>query len=208
MPSPDPYRNIAAIYDRLIEPMQAGVRHVAVGVLPPQPGWHVLDVGCGTGTGMKPYLDEGCAVAGVDMSEAMLEKATERLGDRADLRHTDGETLPFADDEFDLVTTTMVVHEVPADARPGFVTEMARVAKPDGRLLLIDFHFGSFRGWRGPTFRALSGVVERLSGHYPRYRSFKRAGGVPAVLAQANLSVEAKKIVAGGNVAIYVVKPS
>ncbi len=33
----DPYRRIAPIYDRLIEPLEAGVRRVALGVLPPQP---------------------------------------------------------------------------------------------------------------------------------------------------------------------------
>ncbi|MFZ0493678.1 MAG: methyltransferase domain-containing protein [Acidimicrobiia bacterium] len=118
MSSQDPYRNIAGIYDRLIEPMQAGVRRAVIGVLPPRPGWHVLDVGCGTGTGLVPYLDAGCTVAGVDVSEAMLEKAAGHLGDRADVRLTDGKTLPFADDRFDLVTTTMVLHEVPTDAGP------------------------------------------------------------------------------------------
>jgi len=157
---------------------------------------------------MKPYLDAGCAVAGVDMSEAMLKKATERLGDRADVRLTDGQTLPFADDQFDLVTTTMVVHEVPGDQRGAFVAEMARVAKPGGALMLIDFRFGSLRGWRGPGLRLASGIIERLSGHYSRYRTFKDTGGVPGVLASVGLDVTTEKIVAGGNVAIYLVSPS
>ena len=100
---------------------------------------------------------------------------------------------------------SMVLHEVPADARTALVTEMARVAKTDGRLMVIDFRFGSLRGWRGPTFRALSVVIERFSGHYSGYRSFKATGGVPGVVGQAALGIERQKIVAGGNVAIYVV---
>lgn len=36
MSANDPYRRIAGVYDRLIEPMQAGVRKVALDVLPPQ----------------------------------------------------------------------------------------------------------------------------------------------------------------------------
>lgn len=207
MSAKDPYRRIAGVYDRLIEPMQAGVRRVALDVVPPRPEWQVLDVGCGTGTGMAQYVETGCTVIGVDVSAAMLEKATARLGDRAELHLTGGDTLPFDGGRFDLVTTSMVLHEVPADARTALVTEMARVAKPDSRLLLIDFRFGSLRGWKGPTLRALSAVIERFSGHYSGYRSFKASGGVPGVVGEAGLGIEREKIVAGGNVAIYVVAP-
>ncbi len=207
MGAKDPYRRIAGVYDRVIEPMQSGVRRVALDVVPPQPEWQVLDVGCGTGTGLANYVEAGCTVAGVDVSAAMLEKATARLGNRAELQRTDGDTLPFDGGRFDLVTTSMVLHEVPAEARAALVTEMARVAKPDGRLLLIDFRFGSLRGWRGPTFRALAAVIERFAGHHSGYRSFKAAGGVPGVLSEAGLGIEREKIVAGGNVAIYVVAP-
>lgn len=207
MSANDPYRRIAGVYDRLIEPMQAGVRRVALDVIPPQPGWQVLDVGCGTGTGLAPYVEAGCRVLGVDVSAAMLERAIARLGDRAELHLTDGDTLPFDGGRFDLVTTSMVLHEVPTEARTALVAEMARVVEPDGRLLFIDFRFGSLRGWKGPTFRALSGVIERFSGHYSGYRSFKTSGGVPGVVGEVGLGVEREKIVAGGNVAIYVVAP-
>ncbi len=207
MSTKDPYRRIARLYDRLIEPMQAGVRRVALDVVQPRSGWQVLDVGCGTGTSMAHYVDAGCTVVGVDVSPAMLERAAARLGDKAELRLTDGDTLPFDDGNFDLVTTSMVLHEVPADARTALVAEMGRIAKPNGRLLLIDFRFGSLRGWKGPTLRALSAIVERVSGHYSGYRSFKASGGVPGLVAEAGLGIEREKIVAGGNVAIYVVPP-
>lgn len=154
---------------------------------------------------MAPYVEAGCAVAGVDVSPAMLNRARARLGDAAELHLTDGGGLPFADGRFDLVTTSMVLHEVPEEARPGLLDEMARVARADGRLLLIDFRFGSLRGWKGPLFRMLSAVIERFSGHYSQFRSFKRSGGVPGVVSAAGLAIEREKIVAGGNVAIYVV---
>jgi ubiquinone/menaquinone biosynthesis C-methylase UbiE len=203
----DPYRRFASVYDRLIEPLQAGVRRVALDVVPPQPGWQVLDVGCGTGTGMVRYVDAGCTVSGVDVSEAMLQRASARLGDRAELNLTDGDTLPFDDGRFDLVATSMVLHEVAAAGREAFVAEMGRVTKPDGRMMLIDFRFGSWRGWRGPAIGALSRIIERLSGHYSGYRSFKASGGVPGVLEGTGLDIERHKIVAGGNIAIYVVRP-
>lgn len=206
MPS-DPYRTIAKIYDRVIEPMQAGVRLAAIRVLPPEPGWQVLDVGCGTGTGLVPYLSAGCTVSGVDVSTEMLDRAKDRLGADANLQLTDGDTLPFPDNQFDLTTTTMVLHEVPEDQRDSFLREMARVTKPGGALMVIDFRFGTLRGWRGPVLRAASEVIERLSGHYSKYRSFKQNDGVPGALAAAGVPSTSEKIVAGGNVAIYLAVP-
>jgi len=202
----DPYRQIARFYDRLVEPLHSGVRRVALEVVPPRPEWHVLDVGCGTGTGLAEYAGIGCTVFGVDVSEAMLERAAARLGNRAELHLTDGHKLPFDDRSFDLVTTSMVIHEVRKEERVAFLAEMTRVAKPDGRLVLIDFRFGSLRGWKGPVIRALIPIAERLAGHYSGYRSFKAAGGVPALAQETGLSIEREKIVAGGNIAIYEIK--
>ncbi|MGI9647582.1 MAG: class I SAM-dependent methyltransferase [Acidimicrobiia bacterium] len=207
MAASDPYRRIAPVYDSLLDPMQVGVRRVSRQVLVPQKGWQVLDVGCGTGASLAEYLEAGCRVTGVDVSPAMLDRAESRLGQEADLRLTDGRTLPFDSDSFDLATTSMVLHEVAAAERATVVLEMARVTRPTGRLLLIDFRFGSLRGWRGPVLRGLSGAIERVVGHYSGYRSFKAAGGIPAIVSEAGLQMEREKIVAGGNLAIYVVEP-
>ncbi len=160
-------------------------------------------MGCGTGNGLVPYLEAGCSCVGVDVSPAMLAKAEARLGDRAELHLTDGSTLPFDDDRFDLVATTMVLHEVPAEMRAAFVAEMCRVAKRQGHMLVVDFRFGSLRGWRGPTLRVVNAIIERLGGHYSGYRSFKASGGVPRVAESAGLGIVREKITAGGNVAIY-----
>lgn len=203
--SSDPYARVARFYDRLIEPMQAGVRRVALDVLPPRTGWSVLDVGCGTGTGLVPYLTAGCDVYGVDMSQAMLAKAHDLLGEQADLHLTDGKSLPFEDGSFDLVLTSMVLHEVAEESRLGFLAEMSRVTKPSGRMMFIDFYFGSPRGWRGPVFRGVSTIIERFSGHYSGFKSFKEGVGVPGVVSRAGLAIDEEKVVAGGNVAIYVV---
>jgi ubiquinone/menaquinone biosynthesis C-methylase UbiE len=208
MPPSDPYRRSAGYYDRFVEPMQAGVRKVALEVIPPQPGWRVLDVGCGTGTGLLPYLAADCEVTGMDVSPAMLRQAAARLGDRAGLHLlAAGDPLPADDDHFDLSVTSMVLHEVPEEARQAFLSEMARVTKAEGRMLVIDFRFGSLRGWRGPALRLATAVMERLSGHYSGYRSYKAGGGVPAIAAAADLEVEREKVVGGGNMALYVVKP-
>ncbi|HZD22051.1 MAG TPA: class I SAM-dependent methyltransferase [Acidimicrobiia bacterium] len=207
MAQTDPYRRIARVYDLFVEPMQSGVRQAGLRLVPPEPGWRVLDIGCGTGTGLTPYVDAGCTVAGVEVSAAMLDKAIARIGDRAELHLTDGSALPFEEATFDLVMTSMVVHELPLEARPGFVAEMGRVARPEGCIVITDFHFGPLRGWRGPLSRAASTVLERMSGHYSGYRSFRASGGVPTMVAATGMRIEAEKLVAGGNIGLYVVRP-
>lgn len=205
MTSPDPYERSAGFYDRLVEPMQAGVRKVGLSLLPPDPDWHVLDVGCGTGTGLAAYADAGCTAVGVDVSEAMLSQARARLGDKAELHLTGGDVLPFEEDRFDLVMTSMVIHEIPSEDRAGFVAEMARVTKPDGRMMVVDFRHGSLRWWKGPAFRGLSWTIELFSGHFSGYQSFKAQGGMPSLIDEAGLTLDREKIVAGGNVAVYVI---
>jgi ubiquinone/menaquinone biosynthesis C-methylase UbiE len=66
-------------------------------------GASVLDVGCGTGVFLRLCADRGAAVAGIDGSEELLAVARERVPE-ADLRLGDLQTLPYADDTFDLVT--------------------------------------------------------------------------------------------------------
>lgn len=207
MAESDPYRRIAPIYDRLIEPMEAGVRRVALKVAPPRPEWRVLDVGCGTGTGLALYLAAGCTVAGVDVSPAMLTQAQARLGDGVELRLTKGEVLPFETGRFDLVTASMVLHEIADADRPSFLAEMARCTRPGGRILITDFRIGSLRGWRGPVLRIVNAVIECFSGHYAGYRSFRATGGIPALAETAGVTIDREKIVAGGNIGIYVLNP-
>ena len=204
MARPDPYRFFAAIYDRVVEPMERGVRRRSVELIAPQPTWDVLDVGCGTGTGMVPYVEAGCTVVGVDVSEAMLARARERHGATVDLHLTDGDTLPFEDGRFDLVTMSMVLHEIPAAERADVLREMTRVTAPGGRLLITEFRFGTLRGVKGRALRILSWVIERISGHYNGYRTFRASDGVPGVATDAGLAIETEKVVAGGNVAIFV----
>ena len=80
--------------------------------------------------------------------------------------------------------------------------------KPAGRVLITDFRFGSLRGWRGPVFRAVTWTVERLAGHYEGYQSFKDSGGIPPLADATGLRIEREKIVAGGNLGIYVMSPA
>jgi ubiquinone/menaquinone biosynthesis C-methylase UbiE len=202
-PGRDPYRRSARYYDRFLEPLNAGVRDVVLRIDPPQKGWSVLDVGCGTGTMLERYAGAGCAVSGVDVSPAMLDRARARLSPGADLHLIDGAVLPFDDGTFDRVLTSMVIHEVADHDRDAFLAEMVRVTNDGGSIVITEFRFGPLRGAKARIIKPLVWLIERFAGHYSGYRSFRASGGMPALAARNHLDIDREKIVAGGNIAIY-----
>lgn len=74
-------------------------------------GRRVLDAGCGSGPVFAALRDRGARVVGLDASTGMLEVARGRLGESADLRvATLGGPLPYPDEAFDDVVTSLVLH--------------------------------------------------------------------------------------------------
>jgi ubiquinone/menaquinone biosynthesis C-methylase UbiE len=95
-----------------------------------------LDVGCGTGAlayALAPHVGE---VVGVDSSEAYLASAREHAPPGCTFLVGDAAALPFPYGDFDLVGCLRVLHHVP---RPELVvSELARVTRPGGRILVAD----------------------------------------------------------------------
>jgi ubiquinone/menaquinone biosynthesis C-methylase UbiE len=203
----DAYGRLARWQDALLEPLNRPLRDIALRVAPAREGARVLDVGCGTGTQLERYLKAGCVVSGVDMSEAMLARARSRLGADADLRLMSAESLPYEDASFDLVLASLMLHELTAEARDTVVREMVRVLFPAGRLLVIEFHPGPWRMPKGYLYRAISLLAESIAGHRDRSAAFLAAGGIPGLAARMGLPIEHTKVVAGGNMAFYVLAP-
>lgn len=97
----------------------------------------VLDVGCGTGNLLSEVLKrKKVAVAGIDISEGMIEVARKRLGESADLRVGDSERLPWENGSFDIVTCTESFHHYPNPK--AVLLEMKRVLKPRGKIIIAD----------------------------------------------------------------------
>ena len=102
-------------------------------------GRRILDAGCGSGPLAAVLRDAGADVTGLDVSAAMVDLARQRLGEDADLHVADlGAPLPFADDEFDDVVASLVLHYLEDWSGP--LAELHRVLKPGGRLLLSVNH--------------------------------------------------------------------
>lgn len=108
-------------------------------------GESVLDVGCGTGTlaiAAKRLVGPAGTVHGVDASPEMLARAERKArkgGCEVFFRKSVVEALPFADAEFDLVLSSVMLHHLPLKARLQCASEIRRVLKPQGRVLVVDF---------------------------------------------------------------------
>ncbi len=103
----------------------------------------VLDVGCGAGVDTlfsAMLTGPSGKVVGIDLTPAMLKRAKKNLSmmDLKNVTFEEGsvENLPFADEDFDVVTSNGARHLVPDKARA--FGEIYRVLKPGGRLMVAD----------------------------------------------------------------------
>ena len=130
-----------------------GITRKAIEIASPATGEKVLDVGCGTGRltfGAREQAP-GAEIYGIDASPEMIEVARRKArGKKADVdfRTAVIEDLPFADGEFDLVLSGFMLHHLPEDVKKNGMAEVARVLKPGGRFVAVDFS-GSGGGFVG-----------------------------------------------------------
>ena len=96
-------------------------------LLKPVCGETVLDIGCGTGASMRPLIETGLNVTGIDPSPYMLDIAAAGLGQRIELYRGFAEELPFDDNSFNHACffTSLEFVDDPTKA----VAEACRVAK-------------------------------------------------------------------------------
>ncbi len=106
-----------------------------------QPVSAYLDLGTGTGRILELIAPRASRAVGIDLNGEMLSLARARI-ERASLNHVqvrrgDLFQLPYADQSFDLITVHQVLHylEDPSAA----VAEAARVLKPGGKAVIVDF---------------------------------------------------------------------
>ena len=135
------YDKLAKVYDLIFGPTLHPGRIQAIQHMNIQPGERVLEVGVGTGLCL-PLYPSGCDITAIDVSQAMLDKAAERVKEsgltNVKLLRMDAGAMEFADNSFDTVIAAYVVTAVPDYRR--LMSEMVRVSRPGGRLILLN-HF-------------------------------------------------------------------
>ncbi len=126
-----------------------------------KPGQHVLDVGCGTGYFARllaQAVGNDGLVVGVDASPEMIRYASDRARRARNCQFQLGtaESLSFPAEHFDVVVSSLFMHHLPDDLQLAAVSEMRRVLRPGGTLLIAEAHVPRAFGWR---------VLARLHGY-------------------------------------------
>jgi ubiquinone/menaquinone biosynthesis C-methylase UbiE len=129
----------AATYDSLSRSSnEAGLREIRHGLLAEANG-AVLEIGAGTGLNLPHYDGKVESLVFTDPEPAMLRRLQKKTREQAPLAkilRAPAEDLPFEDESFDTVVSTLVLCGVDDQARS--LREIRRVLRPGGRLLFLE----------------------------------------------------------------------
>ena len=130
-----PARMFAAMYDRMLAATEnAGLRERRRELLSQASG-RVLEIGAGTGLNVEHYTDRVTDLVLAEPEEPMARRLRARVV-KGKVVEAPCEGLPFPDDSFDTVVSTLVLCTVDDTERA--MAEIARVLAPGGRLLLLE----------------------------------------------------------------------
>ena len=166
----DLFATIATRYDLINDLQSFGLHRVwkrrLVRVAAVNPAARALDLCCGTGDVAFALARRGLDVTGLDFSEPMLavagKRAASAAGPASRVRFLlgDAQQIPFPDASFDVVTVSYGLRNL-ASLETG-LREMARVARPGGRLFALDFGKPDNALWRAVYFAYLRRFVPLL----------------------------------------------
>jgi demethylmenaquinone methyltransferase / 2-methoxy-6-polyprenyl-1,4-benzoquinol methylase len=141
------FNSVASRYDVMNDLMSGGLHRAwkayTVAVANLQGGERVLDIAAGTGDltlAFSKKVGPTGLVLHTDINEAMLRVGRDRLIDKGVITPsliTDAEALPFKSEQFDLVSVAFGLRNMTHKDRA--LAEMARVLRPGGRLLVLEF---------------------------------------------------------------------
>ena len=140
---------IAPFYDRFVHKVGMDFRQQLVKWVAPRPGEVLLDLGGGTGRNAPLLAAQGARVVILDASEAMLNQAGKNRVP-AELVLGDARQMPFPKDNFDGILCSDAWHHMPD--QPGIAKELARVLKPGGRVIMLEFNPAR---WQGKFIKSL-----------------------------------------------------
>jgi ubiquinone/menaquinone biosynthesis C-methylase UbiE len=135
----DYYNQLARDYDSLTKGFDRVMLGAGRSRLCSRARGRTLEIAVGTGLNL-PYYPPDVTLTGVDLSPAMLSYAKGRARDlnlEAGLLFGDAQALAFRDEQFETVTSTLLMSTVPDPHLAA--CEMRRVLQPGGRVLLLDF---------------------------------------------------------------------
>lgn len=115
----------------------------------------VLDVATGTGSLAVELSNSAKRVVGIDLSSQMLDVAEKkRKKKNLTFLQMDASKMEFDDEEFDIVTISLGLHDMPLEIRTLVLEEIKRVLKKDGKLLILEHDLP-----KNPLFASLSAYL-------------------------------------------------
>ncbi|MDR3070333.1 MAG: demethylmenaquinone methyltransferase [Propionibacteriaceae bacterium] len=154
---------VARRYDLVNDMLSLGQdrlwRKQLVKAVAPRAGQRILDLAAGTGTSTLPLAATGAQAIAADISLGMLIVGKDRYRE-LDFINTDALALPFPDAAFDAVSISFGLRNI-ADTVAA-LTEMRRVAKPGGRLVICEFSTPA-KPLRGAYRQYLTRILPQLA---------------------------------------------
>ncbi|OYN94058.1 demethylmenaquinone methyltransferase/2-methoxy-6-polyprenyl-1,4-benzoquinol methylase [Propionibacteriaceae bacterium ES.041] len=209
------FDRVAQRYDVMNDVMTMGQirrwRRLVQESIDPKPGQRILDLAAGTGTSSRPLADAGALVVPTDLSLGMLRVGKEHHPDLPFLAG-DALALPFADGVFDAVTISYGLRNV--EHTLAALTEMRRVTRPGGRLVVAEFSTPTAApvrlGYQQLVLRALPELAKVASSNPSAYhyliesiRAWPDQRGLADLMVQAGWSRVEWRNLFGGVVALH-----
>ncbi len=189
------------LYNKFFDPFTKHMRDLICAQVPKNT--HVLDVGCGTGYQLLRMASKIKAGVGVDLADRMIafaRKQQEKEGvDHLSFDLASADDLSqFGDNEFDLATMTLVLHEMDTELRIPALKEMARVSK---RQIIADYAVSP-----GLFCSAVMYLMEITVGifHYHLFRSYLKDDGASGLFRKIGFRIVREETALLGMVRIWV----
>jgi ubiquinone/menaquinone biosynthesis C-methylase UbiE len=136
---------LSGFYDYLTFTEKSKFRKNQIKLIDIRKGEKVLEVGCGTGALSilaKIAVGESGEVDGIDIAPKMIATAQQKARKsnlKINFRIAPVNELPYPDNSFDLVISSLMFHHLPVKVKKEGLEEIHRVLKKEGRLFLCDF---------------------------------------------------------------------
>jgi len=191
-------------YETLIDPFLKDMRMFIAQFTDLNPGDRILDVCCGTGAQVLKYAERGPIAVGIDNDPAMLRVAKrnrmKQKLDNVSFQLADATRLPFKDSCFDYASISFGLHDKISQVRNRVVSEMKRVVKQHGALILADYEVPLPRNIWAIAARGIEFLVN--GSHYEGFKDYLGSGGLDGILRTHNLREEQRTRMKSGLVVI------
>lgn len=143
------YRNFARLFGFTEKFYQKGIGDIML-----SDGMRALDLGCGPGAlsfALTEKASPQAEIIGIDISEDQLNYARSqctRYDCNIRFENCSMDELPYPDEYFDVIVTSMALHETPPEVRRAAIVQTVRTLKKGGRFILVDWGKPKF-GWQG-----------------------------------------------------------